>query len=775
MDFSHSTPQLPQSQYGSTYGSHEQSQGYRPAGSTQPQHSDPPSSGGRQSKRARLDPRLYNNDMSSDGPQPQASPFSRDGPYPARGHPAAGHVSSQLSRNFEQEVRGLSQYESNASSQPQMGNLPPGLEYSPSGEVLPQRGAPPGAILKMACQYCDRKKRKCPRDWPCSECKKDGQECVPKARKYQRPKMPATPGGEQQAENGEDASPPVEDGAVTAINRESESTPARGREESNRKQNLRMGPVIGDHQEWSNMRLEYHPLPPNIDEVREKLYKLEQPILLNSQQYADYWPHITNVYGRQIQPVEQANGSMLEYWECRNNRKRRLKGRPPPKEPQKRKRTIKTHLLETDKACGMRFRVLYFVKHANTDENHSSGLDSCRCVPEWVHLQRTGRVESLNIQHNHSLESMDRFKRSDAIVFYAALKVQEGGYMYAAVRRWIMEKFGSATKQIEHLSISDIANASRFWRQQNPELELIPDIPDDDPAIGARKRALESINRIAPESLRRALAEVFKQLPAAIEIAQPFLESVQTGNAATSNGAPIMEGDKIEVPLPGMPVKYMPLIAPRWNVLIPPEPSPPPSRRTAAPDAKRDQPASPFAPGRPPNGLALSAGKGTATASHRHHAMAPPMNELPPRPYKPASNSHALSIDPPGAHANSSISGQRPESAQDYSTARLVNDIFGARLHHRSIPTAGSGTASWRPEWATAADSVSRPSTSTESRPAWAVSGEKASPTAPSEQVTNEQQKHQKDAGRSDVAGESGARMQLTRAGPAGLYTEWVA
>ncbi len=157
-------------------------------------------------------------------------------------------------------------------------------------------------------------------------------------------------------------------------------------------------------------------------------------------------------------------------------------------------------------------------------------------------------------KHNHTLETMDRFKRCDALPFFGAQKVQEEGYGNAPVRRWIQEKYGSYSKQVEFLTISDVANASKFWRKQHPTLELLDVIPDEDPVVDARKRALDSIGTTAPEGLRKALAEVFKQLPAAIEIALPFLQTAQEAGAP-SNSAGVLEGVEItgKIPHPGYP------------------------------------------------------------------------------------------------------------------------------------------------------------------------------------------------------------------------------
>ncbi len=219
------------------------------------------------------------------------------------------------------------------------------------------------------------------------------------------------------------------------------------------------------------MRTKYRGIPDDLDAMREKLYHIREPMLLNSQQFADYWYFMSNILVRDIAPVTQTNGTVVEIWECRNCRRAaKMKG---DEGTGKRKRETKRHLLETQEPCKFRFRTLYYIKHADTNEDHQF-LGSCWCLPEWVHIQRTDRCE----EHNHSLKSADQFKRADALTFFARQKVEEGGYMYASVRRWVHEKFNHLTQQTEFLTTSDIANASRSWRNKHRDLELVATIEE---------------------------------------------------------------------------------------------------------------------------------------------------------------------------------------------------------------------------------------------------------------------------------------------------------
>lgn len=84
-----------------------------------------------------------------------------------------------------------------------------------------------------------------------------------------------------------------------------------------------MPPIVGSWLMFSNKMVKYRPFPPDIDAVREKLFTMKQSILLkNSQEVADYVPHINNVWRRAVQRVEidERTGLQTEYWHCRTKK-----------------------------------------------------------------------------------------------------------------------------------------------------------------------------------------------------------------------------------------------------------------------------------------------------------------------------------------------------------------------------------------------------------------------------------------------------------------------
>ncbi|KAK3697388.1 hypothetical protein LTR37_017450 [Vermiconidia calcicola] len=401
------------------------------------------------------------------------------------------------------------------------------------------------------------RKRKCSRDFPCTDCRKDGIECVPRIIRKARKAKPREP--EQDAEG-------VEDDAQQLGEQPENRAVKKKRKwyDPNKKYMQNMPPVMGGYQEWSNMRLKYNPIPEDVDAVREKLFKLEKPVLLTSQQYADYWPHISNMYVRSKAQVIEDNFTAWEDWECRNQRRVTIHNRKGDRYTEgesKRNRESKRHLLEATEPCRIRFCLVMYLKHAATEEDHKTALGSCRCVPEWLYCERTPRVVGLD--HNHTLESMDRFKRSDGVTFYSRQKVEEGGYMYATVLRWMKDKLGGKTNQIQFLSDSDVANASRQWRVQNRDLALIDEILEPSAEEEAKQKCLELINVVSASAdtnaaLRTALVEVCRQIPAAVDIALSLLEkSAPQDWAKNAESSEILEGSDIKVPHPGFPMRLL--------------------------------------------------------------------------------------------------------------------------------------------------------------------------------------------------------------------------
>lgn len=270
----------------------------------------------------------------------------------------------------------------------------------------------------------------------------------------------------------------------------------------------------------------------------------------------DIWSILEHTNHRVVQPKFEPNGCQVEIWQCRNRRRhtrRAAKAQAADGGERPRERNRVSHALEGGEACKIRVRLIVYFKHAQTKEDHKGGLGSCHCVPEWIHIARTEETIKQKHVHNHTLDSLDKFRRSEALLFYARYKVAEGGYSYSAVRRWMQAKYSEYTSQVEHLKISDVANAARPWRDLNRDLELIEPVEDPSAEVEQEKKFLDLLETTTAMGLRRGLAEVCKQMPAAVAIALTHLAAAQEMQKEQDMADQLLEGDDIPIPEPGMP------------------------------------------------------------------------------------------------------------------------------------------------------------------------------------------------------------------------------
>lgn len=351
----------------------------------------------------------------------------------------------------------------------------------------------------------------------------------------------------------------------------------KGSEQRTRGVQLNMPPVVGSMMHYANKHLKYRPFPPDVMAVRQKLFKMEEPFLLDSQQIADYWTHMSNVWMRSTRPSPERNGTVVEVWECRIRRRVERKGN---KYHQRtggngvRNRPSKDNLLGDADACTPRIRVVSYTKHAeNQKEPCTPGFLSCPCIPEWVYFERSIGTKNKDLKHTHDLDMCDRYKRTDAVMYCCKLKVEQH-YNYPAVMRWMKEKFGHISTEVEYIQKQDVANVSRFWKQAHRGEEMRSQVVEETDMEKKRKDCLDAIDANPVERLRNALSEVCKRIPEAMDIAIPFLDMAQGNGEAP---AEIASGERIKIPFPGLPHKAMKLFEPS-GLRSAPEPSTPSSQ-----------------------------------------------------------------------------------------------------------------------------------------------------------------------------------------------------
>lgn len=185
---------------------------------------------------------------------------------------------------------------------------------------------------------------------------------------------------------------------------------------------------------------------------------------------------------------------------------------------------------EDQEQCKMRIRVTSFTKHGDHNPFHLRvhgtraanghvdkgdaaahnrwGGGPCKCVAEWVHFQ-LACVDPEITQHTHDLEIMDGYKRSEALAVLAKNKVEEGNG-YSSTTAWMQKTFGETSKQVAKFDKGDAANAAQMWRNENKDLVLREEVPEDSEEMITMRKCVDAIVEADAASLRTALREVLK-------------------------------------------------------------------------------------------------------------------------------------------------------------------------------------------------------------------------------------------------------------------------
>ncbi|KAK4627677.1 uncharacterized protein CLAFUR5_11881 [Fulvia fulva] len=368
---------------------------------------------------------------------------------------------------------------------------------------------------------------------------------------------------------------------------------------------------------------------------------------------------------RSTAPTAWHTGAVTEVFECRNRRRVTQKGKQNRSVGTgARVRPTKDDLLGDVPRCQQRIKVISFTKHAEElKDTCKPGFGNCQCLPEWLYMKRTDKTVENNHVHTHDIDLLDRYKRSDALMYYSKLKIEEG-YSYSAVLRYVHERYGPVTQQAYHLSKADVGNVSRPWRLQNKDVELKTEVEEESYEQKRRRECLDAIESTTQGALAKALAEVCRQIPQAVDIAAPFMEFPERDGDAESPG--IVEGNDLVVSPPGIPTKKMILSEGFQGANTTPTSAQPVSA-PSGPDGGVSQ-ASQSAHALTSSTGATQSPPGPSTQTSAPHPMLPP-----PPPTRPPIPAAAISTDPETtSQAFISESSRTSQFAVPYQASRRV-------------------------------------------------------------------------------------------------------
>ncbi|PNY24059.1 Uncharacterized protein TCAP_06009, partial [Tolypocladium capitatum] len=96
--------------------------------------------------------------------------------------------------------------------------------------------------------------------------------------------------------------------------------------------------------------------PPDLQAWRERLFNVDQMIVLTHEQFETYFPHVDNVYSHRSTQRYKRKPFVSHYWDCR------MKGRPPgtPKSADPHKKTRRRSARERD-LCDVKIRITEYL------------------------------------------------------------------------------------------------------------------------------------------------------------------------------------------------------------------------------------------------------------------------------------------------------------------------------------------------------------------------------------------------------------------------------
>ncbi|KAH6660549.1 hypothetical protein BKA67DRAFT_548413 [Truncatella angustata] len=166
--------------------------------------------------------------------------------------------------------------------------------------------------------------------------------------------------------------------------------------------------------------------PPNLDAWRDKLFDVNDMILLTNDEFEIYFPHIDNVYSHRSTQKYKRKPFVSHYWDCR------MKGRPPgtPKSNDPLKKKRKRNARERD-LCDVKIKITEYFPGATLQLDDNSGafstpqqfFDSNGMQPGangdkfWT-IQRVngnggnGKGDGVAGPHKHTLAKSDEIKKS---------------------------------------------------------------------------------------------------------------------------------------------------------------------------------------------------------------------------------------------------------------------------------------------------------------------------------------------------------------------------
>lgn len=190
--------------------------------------------------------------------------------------------------------------------------------------------------------------------------------------------------------------------------------------------------------------------PPNVGNVRQRLFEIEEQIELSVDDFTTYWPFVDNIWVKQRSTTSKEGHISTDYYMCRLRRPTvKPSSRPTPEGKKSRKKQTR----EGGK-CQMQLKVVKF----------EGVYSSCTIT------RMAGKEE----KHSHDLDHIDKIKRNSAVMDVGRREAVKG-YLPSS----IFTKLREEPQRLEDaggkfMSVTDVRNVQHVWRVEHPEVELKP-------------------------------------------------------------------------------------------------------------------------------------------------------------------------------------------------------------------------------------------------------------------------------------------------------------
>ncbi|TWU75413.1 hypothetical protein ED733_003231 [Metarhizium rileyi] len=169
--------------------------------------------------------------------------------------------------------------------------------------------------------------------------------------------------------------------------------------------------------------------PPDLQAWREKLFNVDDVIVLTDDEFETYFPHVDNVYSHRSTQRYKRKPFISHYWDCR------MKGRPPgtPKSDDPAKKRRKRNARERD-LCDVKIRITeYFPSASAYVDREAAAAAADAALPAgqkfWT-IQRVngnggnGKGDGVAGPHRHTLSRSDEIKKSSVQRYVARQETQ---------------------------------------------------------------------------------------------------------------------------------------------------------------------------------------------------------------------------------------------------------------------------------------------------------------------------------------------------------------